>query len=270
MAPPQSNEGWESLFCKVNDALQPTNLSKYPAPEPSRVPQFIDHTLLALSATEDQIDALCNEAREHSFAAVCVRLNYVERAVNNLKGTSVSVACTVGFHEGTYSTEEKVAEAKAAVQKGAAELDMVMNYVFLKEKKYTSVYEDIHAVRKAAGPSEKVVLKVIIETSQLSRDEIIAASVLSCLAGADYVKTSTGFNGPGANVENVALMRAVCDEVKPAVKVKASGGVRTGEDCIKMIQAGAGRIGASAGVKIVQELAGGDADQQKGLEAEGY
>lgn len=270
MAPPTSNEGWESLFCKVKDALQPIDLSKYPAPDPSRVAKTIDHTQLALSATEEQVDTLCNEAREYRFATVCVRLNYVERAVKNLQGTDVGVACVVGFHEGTYSTAEKAAEARDAVAKGATELDMVMNYAWLKEKKYTNVYEDIHTVRKAAGSPSKVGLKVIIETSQLSSDEVIAASVLTCLAGGDYIKTSTGFNGPGASTENVALMRAVAQEVKPCVKVKASGGVRTGEDCIKMIQAGADRIGASAGVKIVQGFAGRNVGEQKGTETGGY
>ena len=267
MAPPTSVEGWESLFCKVKDALQPIDLTKYPAPEPSAIAKTIDHTQLALSATEDQVDALCNEAREYKFATVCVRLNHVERAVKNLKGTDVGVACVVGFHEGTYSTAEKVAEAREAVEKGATELDMVMNYALLKEKKYPAVYADINAVRKAAPPS-KVALKVIIETSQLSCDEVIAASALTCMAGGDYIKTSTGFNGAGASVENVALMRAVAQEVKPSVKVKASGGVRTGEDCIKMIRAGADRIGASAGVKIVQGLAGGSVEE--GVETGGY
>lgn len=272
MAPPISNEGWVSLFYKVKDTLEePIDTSKYPAPDdPSLIAGTIDHTQLALSATKDQIDTLCTEAREYKFATVCVRLTHVERAVENLRDSGVGVACVVGFHEGTYSTEEKAAEARDAVGKGSTELDMVINYAWLKEKRYMDVYEDINAVRKAAGPRDKVALKVILETSQLSRDEVIAASVLACLGGANFIKTSTGFNGPGASVENVALMRAVAEEVRPGVEVKASGGVRTGDDCIKMIQAGASRIGASAGVKIAQGFAGGDVSGQKGEEAGGY
>jgi deoxyribose-phosphate aldolase len=134
---------------------------------------------------------------------------------------------------------------------------MVMNYPWLQAGRYGEVYADIVAVREAASAAAiegPITLKVILETSQLSHDQIVAGCVISCLAGADFVKTSTGFNGAGANPENVALMRAVVETVKKGVKIKASGGVRTAEDCLKMLRAGAERIGASAGVNIVKEL----------------
>ncbi|OAX83740.1 deoxyribose-phosphate aldolase [Emergomyces africanus] len=222
-----------------------------------------NHTQLALTATETQIDTLCSEAIKHNFATVCVRSNYVSRAAARLKGTGIGVACVIGFHEGTNEVAEKISETQRAVADGASELDMVINYPLVKAGKYTAAYEDVLAVRKASGsPSEgdtgvrKVGLKVILETSQLTREQIVAGCVISCLAGADFVKTSTGFNGAGASVENVALMRYVCEALGKGVKVKASGGVRTAEDCVNMIRAGAERIGASAGVKIVEELSG--------------
>lgn len=161
----------------------------------------------------------------------------------------------MGFHEGTYPTAEKVAEATKAVAEGATELDMVLNWPLLKQGKYTAVYDDILAVRHAA-PAPKTKLKVILETSQLTRDEIIAGSAISDMAGANYVKTSTGFNGAGASIENVRLMREVVDLLANGCKVKASGGVRAAEDAVEMLKAGADRIGASAGVKIVRELTG--------------
>jgi deoxyribose-phosphate aldolase len=244
-----------AAFISTQKDLVPEVFPVYPAPLPSTIPCTIDHTLLVPSATESQIDTLCSEALEYGFATVCVRLNHAVRAVQNLKDTpDVGVACVVGFHEGTYPTSEKVDEAQNVVASGASELDMVINYPLLKEGKYSSVYEDVAAVRKAA-PSP-IQLKVILETSQLNQDEIIAGCVISCMAGADFVKTSTGFNGSGASVKNVALMRAVVDMLGEGCKVKASGGVRTAEDCIDMLKAGAERIGASAGVKIMKELSG--------------
>ncbi|PGH10561.1 deoxyribose-phosphate aldolase [Helicocarpus griseus UAMH5409] len=256
---PATDSEWSTLISQTLTNLPKIDTSKYPAPEKPLlfIPKTIDHTQLSLAATEAQIDTLCSEAIKYAFATVCVRANYVPRAVSQLKGSDIGVACVIGFHEGTYSTAEKVAETEAAVRDGATELDMVINYPLLKEGKYTEVYDDVLAVRKASKPADAsgaaVGLKVILETSQLSREQIVAGSLISCLAGADFVKTSTGFNGPGASVENVALMRAVCEAVRKGGKVKASGGVRTAEDCVKMIRAGAERIGASAGVKIVEE-----------------
>ncbi|EDN03357.1 deoxyribose-phosphate aldolase 1 [Histoplasma mississippiense (nom. inval.)] len=260
---PVTNSEWSALISETVASLPQINTTNYPPPgDPlNSIPKTIDHTQLALTATEAQIDTLCTEAIKYSFATVCVRANYVSCAVARLKGIGIGVACVIGFHEGTYSTAEKASETQGAINCGASEIDMVINYPLLKEGKYTDVYEDVLAVRKvASNPDDigdhRVGLKVILETSQLSREQIVAGCVISCLAGADFVKSSTGFNGPGASVENVALMRAVCETLGKGVKVKASGGVRTSGDCVDMIRAGAVRIGASAGVKIVEELRG--------------
>ncbi|KAI7973141.1 hypothetical protein EIK77_004418 [Talaromyces pinophilus] len=253
---PNTDIEWAAFISTIKDDL-PETRTIYHTPLPHAVAHTIDHTQLSPSATSHDIDTLCAEAREHKFATVCVRLPHVPRAAHNLADikNEVGIACVVGFHEGTYPTAEKVAEATKAVAEGATELDMVLNWPLLKQGKYTEVYNDILAVRHAA-PAPKTKLKVILETSQLTRDEIIAGSAISDMAGANYVKTSTGFNGAGASIENVRLMREVVDLLANGCKVKASGGVRAAEDAVEMLKAGADRIGASAGVKIVTELTG--------------
>ncbi|KAL4924898.1 2-deoxyribose-5-phosphate aldolase [Aspergillus undulatus] len=262
MSAPQTNADWEALISKIKASL-PSTISEEQSSTPSKINRTIDHTQLALAATEDQITELCSQASKYQFATVCVRLKHVAQAVQQLRSSpDVGVACVVGFHEGMYETSEKEDEARKAVEAGAIELDMVLKYPLLKEKQYVQVYEDILGVRNAA-PSPTG-LKVILETSQLSRDEIIAGSVLSCVAGVDFIKTSTGFNGAGATVENVALMHEVAKAVGKETKVKASGGVRSAADCVKMLRAGAERIGASSGVKIVQEVEGGQVQEQGG------
>ncbi|KAI4104321.1 MAG: hypothetical protein L6R37_003318 [Teloschistes peruensis] len=208
----------------------------------------IDHTLLKLEATREQIDELCEEARRHDFQSVCVRLNWVEQAVQQLSGSNIAVACVVGFPEGTYSTSEKVKEASDAVAGGALELDMVINYPLLKQQSYSQVYTDIAAVRNVAP--HPILLKVILETSKLSQYDIIAGCKVAEAANADFVKTSTGFGGQGATVENVRLMK---DVIGPHMKVKASGGVKTVNECVAMMEAGAERIGTSNGVSIMKE-----------------
>ncbi|EEP75658.1 deoxyribose-phosphate aldolase [Uncinocarpus reesii 1704] len=265
---PYTNETFASRISEIKAELpaQISSRTRHP-PDAGSVAQLIDHTQLSLSATGSQIDTLCDEAIKYNFATVCVRRNYVSRAAQNLKGAPPRVACVVGFHEGTHPTDEKVAEAKEAVQYGASELDMVLNYHLLREKRYADVFDDIHAVRLAA---KDIVLKVILETSQLSEDEIVAGCVISITAGADYVKTSTGFKGPGARVENVALMSAVCGIMGGRTKVKASGGIRTAEDCVRMIRAGAERIGASAGVQIVNELLHGKREAEEESKSTDY
>ncbi|KAL8671685.1 MAG: hypothetical protein Q9168_003833 [Polycauliona sp. 1 TL-2023] len=210
--------------------------------------QCIDHTLLKLDANKHQIDELCGEARKLHFRSVCVRLVWVERAVKNLEGSDVVVACVVGFHEGTYSVSDKVKEASQAVSAGAMELDMVINYPLLKQQRYSQVYTDVAAVRNVAP--HPVVLKVILETAQLNQLDIIAACKIAEAARADFVKTSTGFGGQGATVEDVRLMRSM---IGPHMKVKASGGVKTVNECVAMMEAGAERIGTSNGVWIMKE-----------------
>ncbi|GES65368.1 deoxyribose-phosphate aldolase [Aspergillus terreus] len=248
---------WTALITSIKNSL-PDTFPTYPA-DPSQINRTIDHTLLAPNATPEQIDTLCDEAIAHQFATVCVRLTHVQQAVHKLRASpNVGVACVVGFHEGTHPTFVKAQEAQEAVALGATELDMVLNYPLLKDRQYTAVYEDILGVRTAA-PSPSAQLKVILETSQLSREEIIAGSVIACVAGADYIKTSTGFNGPGARVEDVALMRAVAEKIGYGTRVKASGGVRSREDCVRMVEAGAERIGSSSGVTIMSGMEGSSA-----------
>ncbi|KAH2316929.1 hypothetical protein KXV47_000339 [Aspergillus fumigatus] len=254
MTLPTNNAEWGAVISSYKDQL-PEVYPVYQTPLPSSVNRYIDHTQLSLDATDEDIDKLCAEAAKHNFAAVCVRLRHVRRAVTNLQGSAeCTVACVVGFPEGTHDTMEKEKEALDAAELGASELDMVINWPKLKEGQYMDVYTDVLEVRK--GAPSPVKLKVILETSQLTKDEIIAGSVISSMAGADFVKTSTGFKGAGANVDDVAMMRAIVELVGRGTKVKASGGVRSAEDCIKMLKAGADRIGTSSGVNIINQLAG--------------
>ena len=207
---------------------------------------YIDHTLLAPDATQDQLRKLCEEARKHSFYSVCVNSSNVNFCRGLLAGSSVKVVAVIGFPLGAMSPGAKAYEAREAVQAGAGELDMVINIGELKSRQYALVLEDIRKVVEAARPKP---VKVIIETSKLSENEKIVASALSKAAGAHFVKTSTGFAGGGATAEDVALMKEV---VGADMEVKASGGVRSAEDVKAMLKAGATRVGASASVEIVQ------------------
>lgn len=209
------------------------------------IASYIDHTVLAANATEDKIKKLCEEAKQWHFASVCVNTCWTSFCAEMLKGTGVNVCTVVGFPLGAMSTKAKAYEAKCAVEDGATEIDMVINIGWLKDKKDDLVEADIKAVKQACGDKH---LKVIIETCLLTEEEKVRACELSVKAGADFVKTSTGFSTAGATAEDVALMRKT---VGPNVGVKAAGGIRTYEDAVKMIQAGANRLGCSAGVAIV-------------------
>lgn len=211
--------------------------------------KYIDHTLLKPEATKEQIKQLVREAKEYDFASVCVNPHWVSYSYDHLKETNVKVCTVIGFPLGANSTETKVFETKQAISNGATEVDMVINIGELKSKNDELVKQDIQAVVEAA--KGKALTKVIIETSLLSNDEKVRACELAKLAGADFVKTTTGFSGGGATVEDIKLMR---ETVGPDMGIKASGGVRTLQDTKAMIEAGATRIGASAGVKIVKEL----------------
>ncbi len=210
--------------------------------------KFIDHTLLKADARDEQIIKLCEEARKYDFASVCVNPGYVGLALKELKGTDVKVCTVIGFPLGATSTAAKAYEAREAAFEGASEIDMVINISRLKEKDDKYVKRDIEEVRKAVP---NCILKVIIETCLLTDEEKERACRLSLEAGANFVKTSTGFSSGGATEHDVKLMR---DVVKDKCGVKASGGVRTKEDFLKMIEAGASRIGTSSGVKIIEEL----------------
>ncbi|MEC0283660.1 deoxyribose-phosphate aldolase [Terribacillus saccharophilus] len=211
---------------------------------------YIDHTLLKPDATKEQIDVIVQEAAIHKFASVCVNPYWVSHCAQQLKGTDVKVCTVIGFPLGASTSAVKALETKDAIDKGAGEIDMVINVGALKSGDLVTVESDIRAVVEAAAG---VLTKVIIETSLLTEEEKVTACELAVKAGADFVKTSTGFSGGGATVEDIKLMRKT---VGPDIGVKASGGVRDREATLAMIEAGATRIGASAGVQIIAGEAG--------------
>jgi len=217
-------------------------------PQDLNLAKMIDHTLLKPDATQEQIAQLCFEARKHGFASVCINPTWVELCAKLLEGSSVKVCTVIGFPLGATSPEVKAFETQVALGHGASEIDMVINVGALKARDLELVAKDIRGVVTAAHTAGAIV-KVIIEAILLTDEEKTIACLLSKEAGADYVKTSTGFASGGATVHDVALMRRV---VGPEMGVKAAGGVRTYEDAENMIKAGATRIGASAGVKIIQ------------------
>ncbi len=217
---------------------------------PDFIAKLIDHTKLNPDATFSDISKLCEEAKNYNFGAVCVNPFYTKYCKSLLKGTDIKVAVVVGFPLGANTSSVKVLETKEAIENGADEIDMVINIGALKSKKYDVVFDDIKQVVDVA--KEKTV-KVIIETCLLSEEEKVIACSLAKAAGAGFVKTSTGFSKSGATVEDVKLMRSI---VGDNVGVKASGGVRSYEDAISMIEAGANRIGASKGVSIIEEARG--------------
>jgi deoxyribose-phosphate aldolase len=218
------------------------------APTDGTMSHMIDHTLLKPDATQDQIAQLCYEARKNQFISVCVNPTYVKLCADLLKGSEVLICTVIGFPLGATPTEVKVFETQQAVRDGATEVDMVINVGALKSRDYELVERDIASVARACHAGNAI-LKVIIEAALLTDEEKVAACQLAKVAGADFVKTSTGFGPGGATVEDVALMRRV---VGPRIGVKAAGGIRTFSDAQKMIAAGASRIGASASVKIIE------------------
>ncbi len=208
--------------------------------------KYIDHTLLKATATPLEIQTLCREAITHGFKAVCVNGCWVPLAVKELLNSEVEVATVVGFPLGAMSSEAKVFEAKNAIANGADEVDMVINIGKLKSGDFVSVQEEIAQVKHVMG---KQVLKVILENCYLDKEEIVKACELSMAAGADFVKTSTGFGNGGATLEDVALMKSV---VGDRVLIKASGGIRDREIALKYIDLGVSRIGTSSGPKLIE------------------
>jgi deoxyribose-phosphate aldolase len=217
-------------------------------PTDGSVAHMIDHTLLKPDATQDEVAQLCYEARKHKFASVCVNPSYVKLCSELLEGSGVEVCAVVGFPLGATPTDGKVFETQQAIREGASEVDMVINVGALKSRDYELVECDIASIANACH-ADNAILKVIIEAALLTDEEKVVACQLSKVAGADFVKTSTGFGPGGATIEDVALMRRV---VGPTMGVKAAGGIRTFEDAQKMIAAGASRLGASASVRIIQ------------------
>ena len=212
--------------------------------------KYIEHTLLRQDATREDLNKLLNEAKEYDFLGVCVTPSNVEYSKRYLKGTDIKVVTVLGFPLGYTITPAKVIEAMECAKDGVDEVDMVLNVSLLKDKDYDYAMGDIVAVRKHVPD---LILKVIIETDLLTKEEIQIASEMACQAGANFVKTSTGFvkNGAGATVENIELIKTVTQRHKN-VQIKASGGIKTYEDAVKLIEAGAARIGTSSGVAIVE------------------
>ena len=212
-----------------------------------RIASIIDHTLLKPDASKAQVEKLCKEAIECGFASVCVNGCHVEYACSCIKGTGLPVVAVVGFPLGAMTAKAKAFETRDAIQNGAGEIDMVINIGALKDGDYEYVLKDIKSVVEAAGEGVKV--KVILETCLLSSDEIAKASALVVESGAHFVKTSTGFSKGGAKEEDIRLIRSVVGE---NFGIKASGGIRTYSDAVKMVEAGATRIGASASIEIAK------------------
>lgn len=209
--------------------------------------QYIDHTILKPDTTNEEIEKICFEAKEYKFKSVCINGSYARKVTELLQGSNVKTCVVVGFPLGAMDGEVKAYEAEKAISDGASEIDMVINIGELKNGNYQYVLEDIQKVTKAAEDS--AIVKVIIETCLLTKEEKIKACELAIKAGAEFVKTSTGFSTGGATIEDVELMKKT---VGNKIEIKASGGVRTKEEALKMIEAGATRIGTSNGVKIVK------------------
>ena len=210
-----------------------------------KINKYIDHTLLKATATKEQIVKLCSEAKEYNFYAVCVNGSYVELAAKELENSDVKIAAVIGFPLGAMTTEAKVFEAKDCIEKGASEIDMVINIGKLIDEEFGYVENEIRLIKQAIGNN---ILKVIFENCYLSKEQIKTASQLAVNAGADFVKTSTGFGTGGATFEDVQLMK---DVVKDKAQIKAAGGVRDTATAIKYIKMGVTRLGTSSGVSLV-------------------
>jgi len=234
-------------------AAQRSPIAGPPAPPPLNIPQLIDHTILRPDTTKADIEQLCREARQYKFYSVCVNPTWVSHARQLLDGSGVKVCCVVGFPLGAQPPETKAMEARAAIRQGAKEIDMVINVGALKGGDDNLVLRDIRSVVEACRDGSAK-CKVILETALLTHEEKARACELAVKARADFVKTSTGFSSGGATVEDVALMSRIVRDKR--LGVKASGGIRSLADLLRMVQAGATRIGTSSGIKILQEAAG--------------
>lgn len=264
-------KGIESLLASL-----PSNLEALPpiSPTPalptteSQVSALIDHTLLAPNATLDQIASICAEAKQYKTATVCVNSSMIPSVAQHLSASSVLPISVIGFPFGSSNTPSKALEAKIACQEGAKEIDMVNNIGLLRSQRYVEVYEDIRAVAEECH-SHGAKLKVILETAMLTKQEVVAASYLACLAGGDFVKTSTGYGGGGATPQGVRLMYEVAKQEGlgwdgKQKEVKASGGIRSLETVHEMVKNGATRVGASGTKAIVEQIRSGAAGPTSG------
>lgn len=256
----------ESLLASLPtslDTLAPIEPTpKLPTTE-AEVSALIDHTLLAPNATLDQIAAVCDEAKQYRTATVCVNSSMIPYVAQHLSGTSVKPISVIGFPFGSSNTPSKVLEARIVCEHGAREIDMVNNVGLLRSQRYLEAYDDVRAVADECR-AQGAKLKVILETAMLTKPEIVAASYLACLAGADFVKTSTGYGGPGAKEEDVRLMYEVAKRKDlgwngDEKEVKASGGIRSLETVHVMVKNGATRVGASGTRAIVEQIRSGAA-----------
>jgi deoxyribose-phosphate aldolase len=210
----------------------------------------IDHTALGPDVSPERVRQICAEAKEWGFYGVCVNPCYIELAKKELEGTSVKIVTVIGFPHGATLPQVKAYEARAAVEAGADELDMVINIAALKAKDYQTILKELAAVREALVRAPKrVILKAILETGLLTDEEKVAGAILAQAGGADFVKTSTGFGPRGATVEDVKLLKGA---VGPRMKIKAAGGIRDYQTAVAMIEAGADRLGTSSGVAIIE------------------
>ncbi|PWZ03207.1 deoxyribose-phosphate aldolase [Testicularia cyperi] len=260
----------ESLSSAIQELVQGLSVELgpiQPAPElPSTeaaISMLIDHTLLAPNATLDQIRQVCAEAKQYQTATVCVNSSMIPTVAAELDGSGVLPISVIGFPFGSSNTESKVLETRVACQQGAKEIDMVNNIGLLRSGEFKAVFDDIKAVADETHLHGDAKLKVILETAMLTRDEIIAASYLACLAGSDFVKTSTGYGGPGAKPQDIRLMYEIATRTDLGwfnkKQVKASGGIRSLETLQTMVQNGATRVGASGTKAIIEQLRTGQA-----------
>lgn len=231
------------ICANYETAAKPAPTDEY---SPASLAKYIDHTLLKPEASLDDVRKICDEAKKHNFASVCVNTSYIKFVADSLEGSGVSPCCVAGFPLGAMIPEAKAGEVLCAVNNGAKEVDMVINIGAVKSGDWKLVHNDIEGVLAAARG--RAIVKVIIETCLLTDEEKVKACAISKLAGAHFVKTSTGFSTGGATVEDVRLMRQA---IGPEMGLKASGGVRSYEDAVNMLKAGATRLGTSSGTKIV-------------------
>lgn len=255
-----SDADWEAFISATRDAL-PREFKVYHSPRPCDVRRAIDHTLLPRPESDESIDELCSEAHYHSLAAVSVSPKYVRRAVQNLdRWPSIAVSCVISYPDGTADTVDKEDETRFAVEQGATEISLVLNRQHLKDRKYTMIYGEIMEVRKAAPPPIK--LKVTLETPELNHDEIVAGSIIACVAGADFIQTSTATRDQNPTVETVGLVRTIADTIGKGTKVKASGSFKTADECIQVMKAGADRVTSNESMAILEELGSEELSEQ--------
>ena len=248
------NELIEKIAEEVMKRLQSTTaIATSPRPDGpdgtishAEMARYIDHTLLKPESTNEQFDQIVKECLQYNFKSVCVNSNWVEYVARQLQGSGAEICSVVGFPLGAMTSRSKAFEAREALADGATEIDMVINIGALRSGKYNLVEEDIRAVRRATRAG--TVLKVILETCMLSQEEKVIGCELSKKAGADFVKTSTGFSSGGATVEDIRLMRRT---VGPDIGVKASGGIRTWDTAVELIRAGANRLGIGSSIKVM-------------------